>query len=162
VESIIGAIYISDDFSPAGAEALFDNILKPFYDSHITLKTLSHHPTKILFELFQAQGCQSFEIVKEKDEAAQIARCDGKVWRWASVLSQCLLAMPDSSRAWRCLGKCDGHGGVRRRAPSVVLCSGRLGRRRCIFNADMRLSQSDEETLEEKFGQGRRSEGRIR
>jgi endoribonuclease Dicer len=77
VESIVGAIYISDDFSPVGAEALFDSLLKPFYDRHITLKTLSHHPTKILFELFQAQGCQSFEIVKNKDEARQVTRCDG-------------------------------------------------------------------------------------
>jgi hypothetical protein len=42
------------------------------------LKTLSHHPTKILFELFQAQGCQQFEIVKEKDEDQQLTRCDGK------------------------------------------------------------------------------------
>lgn len=54
-------------------------MLKPFYDRHVTLKTLSHHPTKILFELFQAQGCQQFEIVKEKDEDRQITRCDGKI-----------------------------------------------------------------------------------
>lgn len=78
VESIIGAIYISEDFSPSGAEAIFDNVLKPFYDRHVTLKTLSHHPTKILFELFQAQGCQQFEILKEKDEEQQLTRCDGK------------------------------------------------------------------------------------
>jgi hypothetical protein len=78
VESIIGAIYISEDFSPSGAEAVFDNLLKPFYDRHVTLKTLSHHPTKILFELFQAQGCQQFEIVKEKDEDQQLTCCDGK------------------------------------------------------------------------------------
>ncbi|KDR83836.1 hypothetical protein GALMADRAFT_150895 [Galerina marginata CBS 339.88] len=70
VESIAGAIYISDNFSPVGAESLFDNVLKPFYDKHITLQTLSHHPTKILFELFQAQGCQQFEITKDKDESA--------------------------------------------------------------------------------------------
>ncbi|KAF8165429.1 hypothetical protein B0H34DRAFT_689150 [Crassisporium funariophilum] len=68
VESIIGAIYISDNFSPVGVESMFDSVLKPFYDKHITLHTLSHHPTKILFELFQAQGCQQFEITKDKDE----------------------------------------------------------------------------------------------
>ncbi|KAJ3502176.1 hypothetical protein NLJ89_g9005 [Agrocybe chaxingu] len=73
VESIIGAIYISDNFSPVGAESLFDHVLKPFYDKHITLHTLSHHPTKILFELFQAQGCQHFEIVKDNDETTH--RC---------------------------------------------------------------------------------------
>lgn len=75
VESVIGAIYISDNFSPVGAESLFDNVLKPFYDKHITLHTLAHHPTKILFELLQAQGCQQFEIVKDKDES--ISRCHG-------------------------------------------------------------------------------------
>ena len=65
VESIIGAVYVSDNFSPVGAETFFDKVLAPFYDRHITLHTLSHHPTKILFELFQSQGCQSFELVKE-------------------------------------------------------------------------------------------------
>ncbi|KAF8913820.1 hypothetical protein CPB84DRAFT_1832684 [Gymnopilus junonius] len=68
IESVIGAIYISDNFSPIGAESLFDNILKPFYDKHITLQTLAHHPTKLLFELLQAQGCQQFGITKEKSE----------------------------------------------------------------------------------------------
>lgn len=42
-------------------------MLKPFYDTHITLQTLSHHPTKILFELLQAEGCQQFEITKDKE-----------------------------------------------------------------------------------------------
>ncbi|KAF8192503.1 ribonuclease III domain-containing protein [Pholiota molesta] len=73
VESIAGAIYISDNFDPVGAETLFDNVLKPFYDKHITLQTLSHHPTKILFELLQAQGCQNFELTKDKDES--VNRC---------------------------------------------------------------------------------------
>ncbi|KAH7922454.1 hypothetical protein BV22DRAFT_656663 [Leucogyrophana mollusca] len=76
VESIVGALYISDSFSPVGVEALFAKMLKPFYDRHITLKTLSHHPTKVLFELLQAHGCQHFEIVKEKCENQQGTRCD--------------------------------------------------------------------------------------
>lgn len=64
VESILGAVYVSDNFSPVGAETFFDKILVPFYDEHITLHTLSHHPTKILFELVQSQGCQDFELIK--------------------------------------------------------------------------------------------------
>jgi endoribonuclease Dicer len=76
VESIVGAIYISDNFSLVGAEAFFRNVLKPFYDRYITLKTLSHHPTKILFELFQAQGCQQFQITKEKNQ--DVVCCEGK------------------------------------------------------------------------------------
>ncbi|KAH8830845.1 hypothetical protein DL96DRAFT_1668523 [Flagelloscypha sp. PMI_526] len=60
VESIIGAMYLSENFSPDGAETIFDNLLKPFYEKHVTTSTLSQHPTKILFEMFQARGCQSF------------------------------------------------------------------------------------------------------
>ncbi|KAJ7499006.1 hypothetical protein FB451DRAFT_1203918 [Mycena latifolia] len=73
VESLIGAIYISDTFTPVGVEAFFEAVLKPFYDKHITLKTVAHHPTKILFELIQAQRCQKFEILKEK--TANETRC---------------------------------------------------------------------------------------
>jgi endoribonuclease Dicer len=66
VESVIGAIYVSDNFTPVGVEAFFESVLKPFYDKHITLKTVAHHPTKILFELIQAHKCQKFELLKEK------------------------------------------------------------------------------------------------
>jgi len=52
---------------------LFDRVLKPFYDKHITLNTLSHHPTKILFELLQAQGCQQFGITKDRNDG--LTRC---------------------------------------------------------------------------------------
>jgi len=88
VESIIGAVYISDNFSPIGAEALFDNVLKPFYDKHITLQTLSHHPTKILFELVQAQGCQQFTITKDKEGAG---------YRCSVLVHDVVLAMADDS-----------------------------------------------------------------
>ncbi|KIK99243.1 hypothetical protein PAXRUDRAFT_30619 [Paxillus rubicundulus Ve08.2h10] len=76
VESVIGAIYVSDGFTSDGTEEFFSRVLKPFYDRHITLKTLSHHPTKILFELLQSHGCQQFELVKERCDSAQEARCD--------------------------------------------------------------------------------------
>ena len=79
MESVIGAVYISDDFSAVGAEQFFNNVLRPFYDRHISLKTLSHHPTKVLFELLQAQGCQQFQIVKDqtKNMIEQYTQCDG-------------------------------------------------------------------------------------
>ncbi|KDQ07466.1 hypothetical protein BOTBODRAFT_180654 [Botryobasidium botryosum FD-172 SS1] len=64
VESIIAALFVSDDLTLDSAQVFFDRNLKPFYDTYITLKTLSHHPTKVLFELFQSWGCQKFEIVK--------------------------------------------------------------------------------------------------
>ncbi|KAF9247216.1 hypothetical protein BU15DRAFT_39362 [Melanogaster broomeanus] len=76
VESVIGALYVSDGFTSTGTEAFFNKVLKPFYDRHITLKTLSHHPTKVLFELLQSHGCQQFELVKERCDSTQEARCD--------------------------------------------------------------------------------------
>ncbi|KAF5369839.1 hypothetical protein D9758_001134 [Tetrapyrgos nigripes] len=68
VESIIGALFLSDNFSPDGAENFFTNVLRPFYEKHIRLQTLSHHPSKVLFELLQAKGCHQSRIVREKDE----------------------------------------------------------------------------------------------
>ena len=79
IESVIGAIYVSDDFSPLGAEEFFENLLKPFYDKHISLKTLSHHPTKNLFELLQARGCQRFKMLKERTKTGIIS-CQGKLY----------------------------------------------------------------------------------
>jgi len=79
VESIIGALYISDGFTSDGVELMFRKILEPFYDQHITIKTLSHHPTKILFEIMQAQGCQQFSIEKEKQDENRGTRCDGRI-----------------------------------------------------------------------------------
>ncbi|KAG6891279.1 hypothetical protein C0992_009471 [Termitomyces sp. T32_za158] len=77
VESIMGAVYLGDQFSTEGIEALFEKLLKPFYDKHVTFKTLSHHPTKLLFELFQGQGCRQFTIhnvAKEKKGALTVAQ----------------------------------------------------------------------------------------
>ncbi|KAG1874526.1 hypothetical protein DFJ58DRAFT_315470 [Suillus subalutaceus] len=76
VESIIGALYISDGFTSDGVESMFKKILEPFYDQHVTVKTLSHHPTKILFEIMQTQGCQQFSIEKEKLGETHGTRCD--------------------------------------------------------------------------------------
>ncbi|KAJ8523549.1 hypothetical protein ONZ45_g63 [Pleurotus djamor] len=73
IESVIGAVFISDSFSTKGVEAFFDNVLKPFFDTYITLQTLSLHPTKTLLEMVQAQGCQHFEL--EKDNDGKLARC---------------------------------------------------------------------------------------
>ncbi|KAK7061646.1 hypothetical protein R3P38DRAFT_2494335 [Favolaschia claudopus] len=66
VESVIGAVYVSDKCSPVGVEVFFEHVLKPFYDKHISLKTVAQHPTKVLFELIQAHKCQKFQLLKEK------------------------------------------------------------------------------------------------
>lgn len=81
MESVIGAVFLSDNFSPIGAEAVFDTIMKPFYDKYITLQTLSHHPTKILLELLQSRGCQNFELSREHVhfENKAMVNCDGEI-----------------------------------------------------------------------------------
>ncbi|KAI6034220.1 hypothetical protein BKA83DRAFT_87233 [Pisolithus microcarpus] len=76
VESIIGALFIQDGYQLAGTEIFFNKVLRPFYDRYVTLKTLSHHPTKILSDLLQKHGCQQFELVKETCDAKQEAQCD--------------------------------------------------------------------------------------
>ncbi|KAL0070846.1 Dicer-like protein 1 [Marasmius tenuissimus] len=68
VESVLGALYLSDDFSHVGVDRFFDRVLRPFYDKHISLETLSHHPTKVLFELIQSKGCQEFKILRDGDD----------------------------------------------------------------------------------------------
>ncbi len=37
VESMIGAVFISDNFSQTGVETIFNNILQPFYEKYIVL-----------------------------------------------------------------------------------------------------------------------------
>ncbi|KAG5644066.1 hypothetical protein DXG03_009156 [Asterophora parasitica] len=70
IEAIVGAVYVADGFSSKGAETVYEKLLKPFYDKHITLKTLSQHPTKLLFELFQRQGCRQFKTSTDRKEQA--------------------------------------------------------------------------------------------
>ncbi|KAG6900909.1 hypothetical protein C0993_004346 [Termitomyces sp. T159_Od127] len=76
MESIMGAIYVGDRFSTEGIEALFKTLLKPFYDKYVTFKTLSQHPTKVLFDLFQGQGCRKLNIknVAKDNGASTVAQ----------------------------------------------------------------------------------------
>ncbi|THH00410.1 hypothetical protein EW026_g2116 [Hermanssonia centrifuga] len=74
MESIIGAIYVDDSYKNNGVQIFFDNHLKPFYDHHIRLQTLSDHPNKTLTEIFHAESCQNHSIVKEM--VGTTLRCD--------------------------------------------------------------------------------------
>ena len=108
VESVIGAIFISDNFSPDGAQSFFDKILKPFYDKHITLRTLSHHPTKTLFEVLQAHGCQHFEVTREYESTEEFSNglsCNGVQYFYVSQLA---LRIRSSGHSRRYLGICVG------------------------------------------------------
>ena len=66
VESVMGAIFVSDRFEDQGVAAFFERVLRPFYDHHIRLHTLAEHPTKSLFELLQAEGCYHHAMRKSR------------------------------------------------------------------------------------------------
>lgn len=76
VEAIIGAIYVSDQFGTQGVGAFFQKILQPFYERHIRLHTLATHPSKSLFELLQADGCQQHTM--RKINLGKEVRSEGK------------------------------------------------------------------------------------
>ena len=75
VEAVIGALYISDDFTESGVVNFFDGALKPFYDRHIRMQTLSLHPTSTLFDLLCSYGCQQHQMIREEDTRPR--RCHG-------------------------------------------------------------------------------------
>ncbi|PCH41180.1 ribonuclease III [Wolfiporia cocos MD-104 SS10] len=66
IESTIGALYISDDFTDTGASTFFDFAFKPFYDRHIRLKTLRLHPSATLTDLLESFGCKQYAIEKQR------------------------------------------------------------------------------------------------
>lgn len=64
VESIVGALFVSEGYSVQVVEVLFESLFKPFYDKHISLHSLTPHPNTTLFELLQAEGCHQHRLVK--------------------------------------------------------------------------------------------------
>ncbi|CDO74080.1 hypothetical protein BN946_scf185043.g130 [Trametes cinnabarina] len=68
VESVIGALYVSDGFFEMGVGRFFDAVFKPFMDAHVRLQTLSTNPKVTLIELLQAEGCQQHAVIKKPQE----------------------------------------------------------------------------------------------
>ncbi|KAM5532423.1 hypothetical protein V8D89_013917 [Ganoderma adspersum] len=64
VESLIGALYVSDNFFEMGVGRFFETVFKPFLEAHVRLQTLSANPKITLLELLQAEGCQNNAVVK--------------------------------------------------------------------------------------------------
>lgn len=64
VESLIGALYVSDNFFEVGVGRFFETVFKPFLEAHVRLQTLSANPKATLLELLQAEGCQNNTVVK--------------------------------------------------------------------------------------------------
>ena len=72
----MAAVYVSDDYNITGAERFFEEVLKPFFERHIRLQTLSDHPNTTLTDLFHSGGCQQHSVVKQAE--ANVVRCDGE------------------------------------------------------------------------------------
>ncbi|KZW03985.1 hypothetical protein EXIGLDRAFT_827922 [Exidia glandulosa HHB12029] len=62
IESLLGALFISEDYDIAAIEAFFENVMRPFYDEHIRLSGCSSHPTSTLFKILESRSCQHFEM----------------------------------------------------------------------------------------------------
>ena len=110
VKSIIGSLCMSDCCSLASVEPFFENVLRPFYDQNITLKTLALRPTATLVELLRAQGCHSFDIRKEA--LGPTTRCQGP-FSTTSITQYILI--PSSLVAWSNSCQC--------RMSETILCS---------------------------------------
>ncbi|KAG6813492.1 hypothetical protein H0H92_010517 [Tricholoma furcatifolium] len=78
VEATMAAIYVGDKFSLEGVQIVFETWFRPFYEKHISLETLSHHPTKRLFELIQKHGCRRFTIENDAGDKKETVKAEGK------------------------------------------------------------------------------------
>ncbi|KAG8753081.1 hypothetical protein FRC14_006464 [Serendipita sp. 396] len=155
VESIMGALYVSDGFDLKGVQRMYDTMLRPFYDQHISLKTLSHHPTKILFELFQSQGCQEFQIAKYlHSEGQNLVRCEVEVHN--VILTVGIDASPVLAARKASLEALDALEGDPAFMSRVCDCRAKAEQRKAAKRsartqsgkAETKLPESDEEDLE--------------
>ena len=79
VESLIGALYVSDNFFEVGVGRFFETVFKPFLEAHVRLQTLSANPKITLLELLQAEGCQNNSVVKQPQPRQNMpVQMDGK------------------------------------------------------------------------------------
>lgn len=76
VESLLGALFISEDYAIAALEAFFENVMRPFYDEHIRLSSCSTHPTSTLFKILESRSCQRFEMERVTQDKG-VVRSDG-------------------------------------------------------------------------------------
>lgn len=60
VEALLGALLMSEDFDSRGARAMFDNVLKPFFDRFGRPDSTGDHPSNALSVVFQKRKCEGF------------------------------------------------------------------------------------------------------
>ncbi|KAF9162667.1 Dicer-like protein 1 [Actinomortierella ambigua] len=72
VESTIGAVFVDSGFDYQVVCDLFDRLIWPFIERHVTFEDVAMHPTKELLETLQAYGCNEFEY-ETKDTGKSVA-----------------------------------------------------------------------------------------
>lgn len=60
MEAILGALLMSEDFDSRGARAMFDSVLRPFFDRYGRLDSTGEHPANALSVIFQKRKCEFF------------------------------------------------------------------------------------------------------
>ncbi|KFH73137.1 hypothetical protein MVEG_00358 [Podila verticillata NRRL 6337] len=66
VESTLGAVFVDCGFDFATICDVFDRLIRPFLDNHISLEQIVIHPTKALIEFVQSKGCNEAKFQREE------------------------------------------------------------------------------------------------
>ncbi|KAG8781886.1 hypothetical protein FRC12_021420 [Ceratobasidium sp. 428] len=90
VEALLGAIYVSSGFRLLRVKAVYNRLLRPFYDRYIDKKAMLSHPMTTLMKRLESIGCKgvgvSKTIVPSKAGKGEATRCEVKIH--GQVLSQ--------------------------------------------------------------------------
>lgn len=125
VESVLGALFVSEEFLEVGTDAFFNGSLKPFFDEHIRMQSLSHHPSVGLYEWFQGEGCQEHQI--EKTSGKNGIRCEGMCISFSDETSHWIMNSSHRSRCYT--GQCGGSSSYNSSEDGCVIRPRRTGRR---------------------------------
>ncbi|KAG9095108.1 hypothetical protein FRC06_010118 [Ceratobasidium sp. 370] len=83
VEALLGAIYTSSGFRLTRVKAVYDRLLKPFYDRYIDKKAMLSHPMTRLMSRLESFGCKglgvSKTVVPSKTGKGEATKCEVKI-----------------------------------------------------------------------------------
>ncbi|KAG8743606.1 hypothetical protein FRC10_011669 [Ceratobasidium sp. 414] len=83
VEALLGAIYTSSGFRLVHVKAVYDRLLKPFYDRYVDKKAMLSHPMTRVMSRLESVGCRglgvSKTIVPSTTGKGEATKCEVKV-----------------------------------------------------------------------------------
>ena len=82
MEGILGALYISDNFTLEGTERFFNKVFKPFFDEFVTFEMLARHAADAVLEMLNRLGCRQYSRVHNVENGVH------------SCKSECTLSQP--------------------------------------------------------------------